>query len=210
MKMTERDQKLLRRVNAYGFMSVEQISDLWAVDFSTASRRVRKLIEAKLLRRLEISALSARPLVVTKTGCTVVGDLVPPITGIRIATYLHDALVVDLALALEKRFGATFETERQLKVQPGQAPGHLPDGVLHIPDGRRIGIELELTQKAQRRLAAIMDSHAANLALDLVWYVVIDEAMRSFLTRAAADHPHIKIVKWTPPAGRSRPSIART
>lgn len=203
MKRTERDMRLLGRLNAFGFMSVEQIADFWGVDFSTAARRVRKLIEAGLLERLELGVLSARPLVVTRAGCLHLGDTIPPMRGIRSSTYRHDALVVDLALALERRFHAAFETERQLKSQPGPVAGHLPDGVLHLPDGRNIGIELELTQKSQLRLAQIVAIHAGNLALDEVWYLIVDEAMRPALARAAADHPHIKIVKWTPPSRRA-------
>lgn len=208
MKVTERDLRLLGRINAFGFMSVEQIADVWDVNFSTASRRVRKLIEAGLLRRLDLGALAARPLVVTRAGCALMGDRIPPMRGIRIGTYRHDALVVDLALGLERRFGAPFETERQLKAQPGLVAGHLPDGVLHMPDGRHIGIELELTQKSQQRLSEIMAAHTSNLALDAVWYVIIDEAMRPALARASTDHPHIRIVKWTPSSLRAPTPIA--
>lgn len=204
MKITERDLGLLERINAFGFMSVEQIADFWKTDFSTAARRVRKLVAAGLINRLELGITIARPLVVTKAGCALIGDPIPPMRGIRTSTYRHDALVVDLALALESRFGATFETERQLQSQPGPVPGHLPDGILHLPDGRHIGIELELTQKSQHRLAHIMAIHAGNLALDEVWYLIVDEAMRAAIARAAFEHPHIKIVKWTPPARRSR------
>jgi hypothetical protein len=194
--------RLLGRVNAFGFMSVEQVADFWGVDFSTAARRVRKLIEARLITRLDLGILAARPLVVTKAGCALIGDSIPPLRGIRTSTYRHDALVIDLALALERRFGATFETERHLKSQPRPVGGHLADGVLHMTDGRRVGVELELTQKSQHRLSSIMDIHAGNIALDAVWYVIVDEAIRPPLARASADHPHIKIVKWTPPSRR--------
>lgn len=203
VKATERDVCLLERVNAFGFMSVEQIAEFWQVEFSTAARRVRKLIEAGLLLRLELDALSARPLVVTKAGCALVGDTIPPMRGIRLGTYRHDTMMVDLALAMERRFGATFETERQLRSQPGPVAGHLPDGILHLPDGRRVGAELELTQKSQQRLSNIMAIHAGNLALDAVWYVIVNEAMRPVLARVSADYPHIRIVKWTPPARRA-------
>jgi len=204
VKTTERDVCLLERVNAFGFMSVEQIADFWQVEFSTAARRVRKLIEAGLLTRLDLGTLAARPLVVTRAGCALVGDTIPPMRGIRIGTYRHDTMVVDLALAMERRrFGATFETERQLKSQPGPVAGHLPDVILHMPDGRRVAAELELTQKSQQRLSDIMAIHAGNLALDAVWYVIVDEAMRPVLARVSADYPHIRIVKWTPPARRA-------
>lgn len=206
MTTTERDIGLLVRVNAFGFMSVEQIADFWRVDFSTAARRVRKLIEAGLLKRLDLEILSARPLVVTKAGCALLGESLPPMRGVHTSTFRHDNLVVDLALALERRFDASFETERQLRRQPGQVAGHLPDGILHIPDGRNIGVELELTQKSQHRLAEIMSIHAGNLALDEVWYTIVDDAIRPPLVRAAAGHSHIRIVKWLPPSRHAAPS----
>lgn len=33
MKVTERDAELLSRINALGFMRVEQVADFWRVDF---------------------------------------------------------------------------------------------------------------------------------------------------------------------------------
>ncbi|MBE7734632.1 hypothetical protein [Devosia faecipullorum] len=203
MKVTERDAELLSRINAFGFMRVEQVAEFWRVDFSTAARRVRKLIAAGLLKRIELGIMTNRPLVVTMAGCRLIGDTIPPMTGIRAGTFRHDGLLPDLALSLERRFGVAFETERQLLAQPDAVRGHLPDGLLHLKDGRHVGIELELTQKSQRRLTDIISIHASNLALDEVWYVIIDEAMRPVLTRAAADHSHIKIVKWTPPSRRT-------
>ncbi|QMV00850.1 MarR family transcriptional regulator [Devosia sp. D6-9] len=205
MKVTERDVGLIRRINAHGFMSVDQIASFWRVDFSTAARRVRKLIEAGLLHRMTMPFLDARPLVATPTGCNLAGDHIPHVAGIRTGTFRHDALLPDLGLSLERKFSAAFETERQIKMRIGKAP-HLPDGILHMPGGRKVAIELELTQKARRRLARIMDFHAANLEIDAVWYVVLDEAMRAFLQRATIDHPHIKIVKWTPPSDATRVS----
>jgi len=203
MKIVERDARLLSRINAFGFMRVDQISDLWKVDFSTAARRVRKLVEAGLLRRIERGIMTNRPLVVTREGCRLTGDTIPPMTGIRVGTFRHDGLLPDLALSLERRFVGAFETERQLLAQPDAIRGHVPDGVMHLRDGRHVGIELELTQKSQRRLTGIIAIHASNLSLDEVWYVITDEAMRPVLTRAASGQSHIKIVKWTPPLRRT-------
>ena len=203
MKTTQRDMRLLARINAFGFMTVEQIAAFWGVDFSTAARRVRKLVEAGLLRRHDLSVMSSKPLVVTRVACALAGDPIPPITGIRPGTFRHDTMIPDMALALERRFGGKYETERQLRAQPGLAAGHLPDGIVHLPDGRQIGIELELTQKSQRRLSEILAIHASNLSLDEVWYLIVDESMRPALARVAADHPHVKIVKWTPAKRRA-------
>jgi hypothetical protein len=200
LNLTDRDLALLRCTNRFGFLTVAQIAIFWGgIDFSTAAARVRKLVDEGLLQRANLQHWDVRPLLVTNRGRLLAGDTLPPIKGVRATTYHHDSMLFDLAMALEKRFSARFETEREYRWRRPDRAGqfHVPDGLLRR-DKSTIGIELELTQKAPRRLAEIIASHAANLELDEVWYVVTDEAMRGYVRRVAGENSHIKIVKWTP------------
>lgn len=200
MNVTERDLQLVRSISRFGFLTVDQVVQLWgSSDFSTVAARVRKLIDAGLIRRFELRHSTARPLLATRRGCELAGDPLPAVKGIRLSTFAHDHLLFGLANSLEQRFASRFETEREYRFRrPDRvADFHVPDGVLHRGDGR-IGIELELTQKARGRLVEILNSHAANLDFDAVWYVVVTDAMRAYVHRIAGDAPHIKIVKWTP------------
>ncbi|WP_332702641.1 hypothetical protein [Devosia sp.] len=200
VQVTERDLELVRCINRFGFLTVEQVARFWGgVDFSTAAARVRKLVDEGLLERASLQHFEVRPLVVTRVGRELAGETLPAIKGIRASTFQHDSMLFDLAVSLETRFSSRFETEREYRWRrPDRAAEnfHVPDGILRR-DNVKIGVELELTQKAPRRLADIIASHAGNLELDEVWYVVTTEAMRAYVRRIAGDSQHIKIVKWT-------------
>ncbi|MGX5733041.1 hypothetical protein [Bosea thiooxidans] len=99
-------------------------------------------------------------------------------------------------MALEKRFGCRFEPERRLRARGFNGNGHMPDGLLHRQEGRPIAIELELSQKAPSRVTAIMDAHAANLDIEEVWYVVVDDRMLQFMRRLGEGYDHVRVSQW--------------
>lgn len=198
MRMTERDQGLLRWNNGHGFVSVQQVSKWMGVEFSTGARRVRALCDEGLLERRRFPASTATVLIPTTDGCTLAGDHLAPIKGVRVATSRHDLLLVECAMSLERRFGVSFEPERRLRARGFADDGHMPDGLMHRQDGRPIAIELELSQKAPARVAAIMDAHAANFDIAEVWYVVVDDTMKRFITRCSEGYAHVKVVTWKP------------
>jgi hypothetical protein len=142
-------------------------------------------------------------LIPTADGCALANDHLAPIKGIRVATSRHDLLLVECAMGLERRFACSFEPERRLRARGFGGNGHLPDGLLHRRDGRPIAVELELSQKAPARVAAIMDAHAANFDIAGVWYVVVDDAMKRFITRWSEGYEHVKVVPWKPASLRS-------
>jgi hypothetical protein len=151
MNVTERDLELVQSISRFGFLTVDQVVRLWgSADFSTVAARVRKLIEAGLLWRVDLKHSTARPLIATRLGCQLAGDPLPTVKGIRLSTFEHDRKLFDLALSLEARFSSRFETEREYRYRRPEraADFHVPDGVLHRGE-ERIGIELELSQKAR-------------------------------------------------------------
>ena len=157
MRVTERDIELLLWLNGFGFVLVSQIAKWMGVDFSTAARRVRALVEAGLVRRVKSSILSATPIIVTPKGAQVAGDSLPPLSGIRPGEFRHDAVLVDVARGLTARFpGSHFEPVRRIRHSGALAEAkHLPDGYVHRGADRYI-VELELTVKSRKRLEAIM------------------------------------------------------
>ncbi|WP_439498503.1 hypothetical protein [Bosea sp. (in: a-proteobacteria)] len=206
MRMTSRDQDLVKWNNGSGFVSVKQVSEWMGVEFSTGARRVRALCEAGLLERREFPASTATVLIPTADGCALAGDNLPPLKGVRVATSRHDLLLVDCAMALEKRFDFRFEPERRLRARGFGATGHTPDGLLHRPSGRPVAVELELSQKSPARVTAIMDAYAATLDIEEVWYVVIDDVIDRYLRRLASGHEHIKVRKWRTAPGAQEAS----
>lgn len=197
MKITERDVALLLWINGFGFVTVSQIAKwMGGVDFSTAARRVRLLIEAGLLRRIKSQILSATPIILTPKGALVAGDGLPPLKGIRAGEFRHDVLLVDVARGLMAKFpGSAFEPVRRIRHSSGASEGkHLPDGYLHH-DGARFIVELELTVKSPRRLAAIMAEHTADLGAKEVWYVTDSAMVARAVSRASAGLDHVRVVR---------------
>ncbi len=208
MRLTERDQRLIRWANGHGYVSVSQVGEFLGNDFSTAARRVRALCDAALLERRQFPMSALSVLIPSQCACDVVGDDLAPIGGIRVGTSRHDLLVVDCASALERRFEARFVPERRLRSRLADRD-HLPDGILHRLGSPPIAVELELTAKAPRRLQAILDSYASFSEAPEVWYIVVDATIERHLRRFAEGRSYVRVINWKSAKAESRPS-ART
>ncbi|QUS40605.1 MarR family transcriptional regulator [Tardiphaga alba] len=192
MIVTKRDIDVLPWVNGWGGVTVEQIAKRWGVDFSTAARRVRKLIEAGLLQRHYVNGLSIQPIGVTQEGCTIAGDTLRPLPGIRLATWRHDSMAVDLERRVFAMFGkGTLNPDRRirenLRVQ-GIESSHIPDIEFVPVQGRPIAIELELSMKAPARLQAIIDAYGTGKLYAEVCYLVPDVRMGRYVRRFIDRH----------------------
>jgi len=205
MRLTKRDEGLLWWANGMGYVTVAQVSAFMATEFSTAARRVRILCGAGLLARRPMPMSTATVLIPTRDACALIGDDLPPIAGVRIATARHDLALVDCAHALQRKYRAAFEPERRLR-QRGFAIGdHLPDGILNKDGAAAIAVELELSQKAPARLVEIFNRYAANLDIDTVWYIVMSDAVERHVRRLAEGRSYVKIGRWRP-NGATSPS----
>jgi hypothetical protein len=206
MQLTARDVDTLKWINACGVVLVRHVARRWGIDFSTAARRMRCLADEGLLKPYDVRLMSVRPVVATAKGCAAAGETLPALTGVRLAELHHDLRLVDVAELLVRKYGGQFETARQLRWQRGreQPERHLPDGVLHLPDGQQIGIELELTPKSPRRLQAIIDSYGAELQFSQVWYLVEREDVWRLVKRLSKGHSHIRIARITHSGGANK------
>lgn len=201
MRLMERDVDLIKWCNSHGCVTVEDIRQRWGVSFSVAARRVRELVAAKLLRRMSVPISVGSPLVVTNAGCAAVGDELSALSGIRLATFRHDHLLVELSRSLELKTGGQFETERRLRQRwegSGSKISHLPDGLLHRIGKDPLAVELELSQKSPVRLRKIISDYAANMMMGGVLYFCLDDAVARHVLRCASGAPHVKVIPWRP------------
>lgn len=117
----------------------------------------------------------------------------PPLQHLR-----HDIAVVDLAdTLLAESPSAVWIAERDIGsfLRAGRARGgpplagslHRPDGVL-VADGARIAIELEHTEKAEARYAAIFRWFALTSGVDAVRWYVDDERIIPRLRRVGTQY----------------------
>ncbi len=115
--------------------------------------------------------------------------------------------MVDLSeFLLAREQGGTWRTERELRVDwyADRARGiehhRLPDGMIII-DGRRVAVELELSEKRSRDYEALGDAYLEELILGMhgVWWFVstdrIAEQLRRHFAPMYGDNPY-RIELW--------------
>ena len=197
MRFTECDGRLLRWINGHGFVTLRQMARWLGTNYQTAQRRVRLLYDHGYLdRRWLVHGDRAHWL--TPTGRAMCSDSLPPPKHIRLGSYRHDRMLVDLALTLVTNTGGRFLPERRLRqmleIDRVGKRGHVADGWLHLDDQTKpTAIELELSTKGGRRLERILRGYMTNLDIAEVWYFVECQTIRRQLTKAAKDLSFIKI-----------------
>jgi hypothetical protein len=197
MRITERDGRLLRWINGHGFVTLRQVARWLGTNYQTAQRRVRLLYNHGFLdRRWLVHGDRAHWL--TPAGRALCGDSLPLPKDIRLGSYRHDSLLVDLDLALVAETGGRFVPERRLRQMLKKnrvgALGHVADGLLYVAGEKQpVVIELELSTKASRRLETIMRGYTADFDVHWVWYFVECDAVRRHLMKAAEAYALIKI-----------------
>lgn len=155
----------------------------------------------------------------TQLGRDICGDSLPPLKDIRLGSYRHDRMLVDLELALIANAGGRFTPERRLRQMLDKRGvgerGHVADGWLHLENQTKpIAIELELSTKGHRRLKQIVRGYAANLDIGEVWYFVECDTVRRHLIKATKGWQFVKIhdllASCSPPAGNQVPNRETT
>ena len=197
MRFTERDDRLLHWINGHGFVTLRQAAKWLGANYQTAQRRVRLLYDHGYLNRQWL-VHGDRAHWLTPAGRAMCGDSLLVPKHIRLGSYRHDRLLVDLALTLVAETGGHFTPERRLRqmleLDRVGKRGHVADGWLSIDSQTKpIAIELELSTKGSRRLERILRGYMSDLDIAEVWYFVECEAVRRQLTKAAKDLGFIKI-----------------
>jgi hypothetical protein len=149
-----------------------------------ATRRVVEVWRATGLVERE-RRLAGRPAVcwATRAGRREVGlagAADPPAVGLL--EHLHAVSLV--RLGVERRGGRDWTSERTLQRERPTPDAHVADARFCTPDGVATAVEVELTRKGARRLAAIVDE--LTLEHDRVVYVVGNDRVRAAVARAVA------------------------
>ncbi|MGQ9512647.1 hypothetical protein [Thermodesulfitimonas sp.] len=117
----------------------------------------------KAVQRKRLLADLPRVYLLTQRGVDASGTDFGRVRNIRLQTLEHDLTVADVAVALLRLYpGSSWVTERELRRKAGQGFGsigareHVPDGVLLLPDGKKIAVEVETSRKPRRRTERIL------------------------------------------------------
>jgi hypothetical protein len=199
MKVTNRDLDIFRWINAMGFASAKQVSVYTGMHLKRAQRRLKKLIDHGFLSHKKILHGNNGVYILTSIAAQICGSELPPLPHIRLGSFLHDSQMIDLGMDLAEKYKADFVSDRQLKHQISGGPvgkkGHIPDGALVLPDGKKIGVELELTQKGSRRLREIFRQHMRNIDFKEIWYFCGSDAVTNAIKSHADKTQFVRIFK---------------
>ena len=160
MQFTERDAQLLHWINGHGFVTLRQIVRWNDSYYQAAQRRVRQLVDHGYLERRAIFH-GDRAHWLTKLGRQSCADNLSPPKDIKLGSYRHDHMLVDLSLSLLSVLGGRFTPERRVRQIMGFTKFgeryHVPDGWLHLDDeGDPVAIELELSTKGTEQTFGIL------------------------------------------------------
>jgi hypothetical protein len=181
VRLTGRDLNIIKWINSHRAATTEQVRQKFDMSLLSAKKRLYELKSFEYLIYEKIFHEKPGVYRVGNKGIAVTTDELPPVR-IRLGSYEHDLQLVDLAIALEKKTGARWQTDRQIRHEKGLEgvgnKGHSPDGILFLPSGEKIAIELELSAKGTKRLEKILRDYSASSYKE-VWYFVGSQSIAS-------------------------------
>lgn len=204
IRLKPRDIDLMRWMNDVGFVTLGHIMAYLGIAKTTAFTRCRKLVLHGYLQTHRVFHQQAGVYSVTRQGCQACDSTLPPLHDINLSTYYHDLQVTSLLLALKSHYQCAIEPERFIRHRFSQQgagwKGHIPDGVLLLPEeGRikRVAIELELSAKSKQRRTKIFDFYVKSFDYDAVWYFCPTPAALKSLSPYLSRASHFKGVVLT-------------
>jgi hypothetical protein len=175
--LTERDKEILRFISRFGYLCARHVIVAFPLSERVAYRRLQCLVQDGYLQRKRVLADLPRVYFLTQRGVDASGTDFGRVRNIRLQTLEHDLTVADVAVALMRLYpGSSWVTERELRRKAGQGFGsigareHVPDGVLLLPDGKKIAVEVETSRKPHRRTERILRYYLRRPDYIAVWY----------------------------------------
>jgi len=201
---TEKDAEIVGWVGRVGAAGAEHVMARFQMGRSWAYARLSRLVCDALLEQKTLLYRQPGLYIATAEGLRWQGIKRLGVYRVGAGGFTHAREVASAAVLLHRRFPAwTMLSERELRVHEsdegelvasarlGELPGgrpalHRPDLALISPQGRALAIEIELSVKAPRRLAAICRGWARARHVSQVYYLATPPAARA-VTRAVAE-----------------------
>lgn len=207
--LTTRDLDLLESLYANCVMTFSQIARRHFPNSAkpTIINRLSKLEGALVIRRERIPRMElgndkqAIGVVfqITRDGILALRrrglgrELKPQPIRIHPYTLHHDLILVDLMVALRERFANSLVTNGKLLLGAGQpGVGLEPDLIVTLPEGQgKLAIELELSDKSEKRYREIVMRYRLSKEYAAVIYFINDPFVQGLLTRVILNrNPH--------------------
>ena len=193
MRITDRDREVLAFAADHRIVLAAHVASLLGTSAGASDARLRALSAAGLLTRKAVFHQQPPCYRATRQGLATIGSgLRAPSIDVR--CYAHDVGMAWVWLiARAGGFGELrgYVSERQMRSRDarpdregdpfamrlggvgagGRARLHYPDLLLRTAEGRRVAVELELTDKGRSRREGILAGYAADNRIDAVLYL---------------------------------------
>jgi hypothetical protein len=201
---TERDAEIVGWVGRLGAAGAEHVMGRFGMGRSWAYSRLNRLVQDGLLEQVRLLHLRPGLYVATAEGLRWLGLERLGVHRVAPGGFVHAWEVASAAVALHQGLPRwELLSDRALRVVEsdrgeliasanlGELPGgrralHRPDLALISPERRVVAVEVELSVKVPRRLAAICRGYARARHVDHVYYLASSAVARA-VTRAIAE-----------------------
>jgi len=201
---TEKDAEIVDWIGRVGAAGAEHVMGRFEMGQSWAYARLSRLVWDGLLEQKTLLYRKPGLYIATAHGLGSVGLEQLGLYRVSSGGFEHAQEVATAAVALHRGLrGWELLSERELRVQEsdrgelvasaklGELPGgrsalHRPDLAVIYPDGRVLAVEIELSIKAPRRLAAICRGWARARHVSHVYYLAESAPARA-VSRAIAE-----------------------
>ena len=201
---TERDAEIVGWVGRVGAAGAEHVMGRFGMGRSWAYARLNQLVRGGLLEQRTLLYRKPGLYVASAEGLRWCGLARLGVYRVGPGWFTHAQEAASAAVALHTGLpGWEILSEREIRVtesdrgelaasaKVGELPGgrpalHRPDLAAVSPEGRVLAVELELSVKAPRRLAAICRGYARARHIQRVYYLAAPAAARA-VARAVAE-----------------------
>ncbi len=198
--MTTKRAQVLRLLAAFGYATVDQVARMQGTRSTAASIMLAAMERGGLVARHREHHLHKDVYSATSAGLAAAGSGLPPVPRVPVQRR-HSLALLDLADDLCRETSGRWQTQRevQLELQRAQpSPAAAPHGLLTLPDGRRIAVQLELSSQARHVVLSFIAEQLASGRCDELWFVVAPEWERRYVGRLGG-LPSVSVRAWTPP-----------
>jgi DNA-binding MarR family transcriptional regulator len=200
-QLTAKRLRVLQLLGTFGYATVDQVARAQGTRPTAASIMLASLERAGLVQRYRAHHLHKDVYSATARGLAAAGLKLPPVTRIP-PQRRHALALLDLAHELCAETGGRWTTQRELAARwagdADRAPLPVPHGLLLLPDGRRVGVQLELSNRPRHRVLEFVAVHRAAGVCDELWYVVAPEWLGRYRERLR-DLDGVRVRAWQPP-----------
>lgn len=212
MQLMKRDLRILGLIREQGFITAEQARhEFSGVRMSEVYRRLGELRNTKLIRSENLFYYNKNIYLAERANfeigrCDPFGEDLACLTRVRMNQLHHDLLTTDVRISLQRLFPVSLWTpESVLRRRASVTPSFLDrppigDGEMETEEFGRIMIEVECSNKAERRTRKIMGDWMSNRAVNFTLYVATEEEVYrklSSVLKSMGDHPRCEYVGIT-------------